>query len=121
MGWTRFGGKSAVCVPQQGYQPLYVLQRDLIWPETEHATASESCGEVFLQIGVEAGGSVVAAVQPDASLDLNQHTGLHVRKIDPPTPLVMDAVFSLSKAGPFVCFQSISKRSSNREGERAAR
>lgn len=38
---------------------------------------------------------LLAAVHPDAALDLDQHTSLHMSKIGPPTPLVMEAAFPL--------------------------
>ena len=57
-------------------QSLHMLHRDLIRPEAEHAPAGQPGLHIFLQIGIEPSGPVVAAVHPDATLDLNQHTGL---------------------------------------------
>jgi hypothetical protein len=79
----------------QADEPPHILHRDLIRAKPEHAPASETCGEVFLQIRVEPGGAVVSAIHPNAALDLDQHTSLYMRKIRPPTPLVVESVFSL--------------------------
>jgi hypothetical protein len=37
----------------------------------------------------------MCGLSTDAALDLNQHTGFHLRNIGTPMPLVMEAVFSL--------------------------
>ena len=93
-----FSGKSPNFVTHLLSQTLHILQRDLIWAESEYTPARESCGEVFLtrlpphglralrvplrgihlasrqstrfQIGIESGGAVVATVHPNATLDL---------------------------------------------------
>jgi hypothetical protein len=79
----------------QASQSLNVFHGDLIGTESKHTPTGQTRLQIFLQISVEPGGAVVAAVHPDTALDLNQHTGFHLRKIGPPTPLVMEAVFSL--------------------------
>jgi len=79
----------------QASQSLNVFHGDLIGTEAKHTPASQTRLHLFFQVGIEPSRSVVAAVHPDAALDLNQHTGFHLRKIGPSTPLVMEAVFSL--------------------------
>jgi hypothetical protein len=90
-----FGGKSPDFVTHLLGHALDILQRDLIRSESEHASASEACGEVFLQIGVETGRPVVAGIHPNAALDRDQHTSPYMRKIRPQTPLVMESIFPL--------------------------
>ena len=54
---------SSVTLGLRPTNSLHILQSDLICAESEHAPASESCGKVFLQIGIESGGAVVAIEQ----------------------------------------------------------
>ena len=54
-------------------QSLNVFHGDLIGAEAKHTPASQTRLQIFLQISVEPGGTVVAAVHPDAALDLDQH------------------------------------------------
>jgi hypothetical protein len=79
----------------QADEPPHILHRDLIRAKAKDAPTGQSRLQIFLQIGVEPCGTVVAAVHPDAAHDLNQHTSAYMRKISPPTALVVEAVLPL--------------------------
>ena len=78
-----------------GSEALDDRHRDLVRPEAEDAPAAQSRLKILLQIGIEPGGPIVATVHPDAALDLDEATRRQMRKIGPPTPLGVEAVFPL--------------------------
>lgn len=70
---------------KDGDKSPHVLHRDLIRPEAEHLPASQPRFEILLQVRVEAGGAVVAAVHPNAALDLNQCARRQVGEVSAPS------------------------------------
>ena len=74
--------------------------RDLVRPEAEDAPAAQARLQILLQVGVEPGGPVVPAIDPDSPLNLDQATRRQIRKIGPPTPLGVEAVFPLQFRSP---------------------
>jgi hypothetical protein len=79
----------------QADEPPHILHRDLIRAKAKDAPTGQSRLQIFLQIGVEPRGAVVTTVHPNAALDLDQHTSAYMRKISPPTALVVEAVLPL--------------------------
>lgn len=78
------GASNCSISPHLSLQAGDFLQGDMIRPEPENPPPQEPCFQVFFEVGIEPGGPVVAAVHPDSALHLNQHAGLHMRKIGPP-------------------------------------
>ena len=77
------------------HEALDDRHRDLVRAEAEDVPAAQSRLQILLQIGVEPGGPVVAAVHPDAAFHLDEATRRQMRKIGPPTSLGVEAVFPL--------------------------
>jgi hypothetical protein len=85
---------------KNGREALDDRHRNLVRPEAEYAPAAQSRLKIFLQIGIEPGGPIVATVHPDAALDLDEATRRKMRKIGPPTPSGVEAVFPLHFRSP---------------------
>ena len=64
---------------QDARQSIDYGQGDLVGTEPEDAPAAEARLDVFLQVGVETSGAVVASIDPDAALDLDEATARQLR------------------------------------------
>jgi hypothetical protein len=68
----------------QSDQALEMFQGQLLWPESHHAPTGQRRLEVFLKVGSESRWAVVATIDVDAALDLDERAGIKVGKVSSP-------------------------------------
>jgi len=68
----------------QSDQALEMFQGQLLWAEPHHAPTGQGRLEVFLKVGSESRRAVVATIDVDAALDLDECAGTKVGKVSPP-------------------------------------
>ena len=74
-------------------QPSDMLRSESPRPETDHAPTGQTRFEVFFQVGSESRPAVVAAVDVDAALDLDERAGRKVGEIGASATVRMEAEF----------------------------
>ena len=79
----------------EGHEPLDQGELDLVRSKPEDAPTAQARLQILLQIRVEPGGPVVPTIDPDSPLNLDKASRRQMRKIGPPTPLGVEAVFPL--------------------------
>lgn len=78
-------------------QPFHVRRGELRCGEPHHTPAGQKRFEIFLRVGDESGGAIVAtaAVHENAALNLNQRATPDVREISAPFAIGMKYEFAL--------------------------
>ena len=70
----------------QGNQPPDMVRGQLVWPESYHPPPRQRRLQAFLQVGGKSPCPVVATVDVDAALDLDERPARQVGEVGPPLP-----------------------------------
>ena len=81
--WRRGEGRSWPC-EYEADDPLHVWHRDVLASEADHRPSGQRCFEIFFDVGDEACGAVVAAVDENAALDLNERAAGEMGEVGAP-------------------------------------
>ncbi len=88
-----FGSPRACC--GEHHQTLDNGRGDVHVGQPNHGPASERRLEVFLHVGDEARRAIVAPLDPDAALDLDERAAREVGEVGSPAPAQVEAIFAL--------------------------